>query len=94
MNHFGTYQIVGYLIPAAWILGFEMFAVFNTRPRDTITAMTESTAALWLPVVVLCAWSLGHFTFGVWAERAFGITAAVFAPLVWCPQRPSRRTRT
>ncbi len=80
---------------AAFIAGFsvEMWAVFNDHPGDTITATLEQSPLLWVPTVVLCAWALGHFTLGVYAERVGGIAMLLLAPVVWRMQRPDRRRR-
>lgn len=83
----------GYLGLAACLVGLEMFAVFNDRPKDTITAMCESSPYLWVPMVVLAGWTLGHFTLGVWAERIGGIAMLILAPIVWKSQRPDQRSR-
>jgi len=82
-----------YLGLGAALIGLELWAILNDRPGDTITATVESSPLLWVPVVVLCGWALGHFTLGVWAERVGGVVLLVIAPLVWRQQRPDLRRR-
>ena len=83
-----------YLIAFGTAFAVEMWAVFNDRPGDTITARVESSPWLWVPVVVLCAWALTHFLFGhIWVERTAGIAMLIFAPVVWRRLRPDKRNR-
>jgi len=84
-----------YLALIGGLLGLEMWAVFNDRGGDTITAMIERTPYLWVPTVVLCGWALAHFLFGhVWLERSAGLAMLVFAPVVWYKLRPDKRNRS
>ena len=82
-----------YIVLIGGLVGLELWALFNDRSGDTITATVESSPFLWVPVVVLCAWAVGHFTLGVWAERVGGIAMLILAPLLWRRLRPDQRTR-
>ena len=88
----GVTQYV-YLSLFAGLLTVEMWAVLNNRRGDTITAMCESTPYLWVPMIVLAAWTVGHFTLGVWAERIGGVAMLILAPIIWKTQRPDKRDR-
>jgi len=82
-----------YAVAVTVILAAEGWALFNNRSGDTITGTVERSPIMWVPLVVLCAWALGHFTLGVWAERVGGIAMLILAPLVWRSQRPDLRRR-